>query len=168
VIDMALHMHEASGPGKCYSLFTYTRQFAKAARSPRPSAITHPDTRLRGNPRNAGAPAQSLPTMPRQNRRLISSHGGEVMAAKRPNPVSKAVAVLFSSLVAPLIVNITASTLKLDGSRPAPEPAGLTVKASAPADVPNVRLLPPATVTPSANDLPPAPAKGPLAWRPAS
>src|SRR5215218_7722529 len=104
--------------------------------------------------------------MPRQNRRLVSSHGGEVMAAKRPNPVSKAVAVLFTSLVAPLIVNITASTLKVDGSRP--DPAGPTVTASAPADVPNVRLLPPATVTPSANDLPPASSSRPLAWRPAS
>jgi len=90
------------------------------------------------------------------------------MAAKRPNPVSKAVAVLFSSLVAPLIVNITASTLKFDGSRPAPEPAGPTVTASAPADVPNVRLLPPATVTPGGDDRPSASPSRPLAWRPAS
>jgi hypothetical protein len=90
------------------------------------------------------------------------------MAAKRPSPVSKAVAVLFSSLVAPLIVNITASTLKVDGTRPAADPAGPTVTASAPADVPNVRLLPPATVTPSANDHVPTGPSRPLVLRPAS
>ena len=83
------------------------------------------------------------------------------MAAKRPNPVSKAVAVLFSSLVAPLVVNLTATALKLDDRRPA-EPVRQVVS-DAPS-APSVTLLPPATVTRGADDRP----AGPLVWRPAA
>jgi hypothetical protein len=85
------------------------------------------------------------------------------MAAKRPNPVSKAVAVLFSSLLAPLVVNLTTSALKVDPPRPAVESTRqVAMDTSAP--VPNVRLLPPATVTPRADDR----GAAPLAWRPAA
>ena len=41
------------------------------------------------------------------------------MAAKRPSPVSKALAVLFSSLIAPVIVNVTANAIKVDVNPPA-------------------------------------------------
>jgi hypothetical protein len=83
------------------------------------------------------------------------------MAAKRPNPVSKAVAVLFSSFLAPLVVNLTASALKLDDHKPAVESTRqVAMDTSAP--VPNVTLLPPSTVTPRTDERLP----GPLVWRP--
>jgi hypothetical protein len=85
------------------------------------------------------------------------------MAAKRPNPIAKAAAVLFSSLVAPLAVNLTASALKNEVQPPAIEPARPFVGDSAAAPGPTVVLLPPASVTPRADDR----RTSTLIWRPA-
>jgi hypothetical protein len=90
------------------------------------------------------------------------SHGGEVMAAKRPNPIAKAVAVLFSSLVAPLAVNLTASALKSEGHPPVVEPVRPFAGDSPMTPAPTVVLLPPASVT-RADDRP----TGSRIWRPA-
>lgn len=84
------------------------------------------------------------------------------MAAKRPNPVSKALAVLFSSLIAPVIVNVTANAIKVDVNPPAAAAARPAAIGGEP-PVPVVKLLPPATVTPAAD---PPPAR--FAWLPAS
>jgi hypothetical protein len=67
------------------------------------------------------------------------------MAAKHAHPVTRAAAVLFSSLVAPLLVNVTANVIKDDIQRPSAEPVRLVVRDEPP---PSVTLLPPATVTP--------------------
>jgi hypothetical protein len=87
------------------------------------------------------------------------------MAAKRPNPIAKAVAVLFSSLLAPLAVNLTASALKTEGHAPVVESVRPCVSDSTPPAVPSVTLLPPATVV-SRSDGRSNPTR--LAWRPAS
>jgi hypothetical protein len=87
------------------------------------------------------------------------------MAAKRPNPVTRAAAVLFTSLVAPLIVNVTAGVIKIDARRPSAEPVHEVVCNVAP-PAPSVRLLPPATVTPRADDRAVSRTAAPVSWRP--
>jgi hypothetical protein len=86
------------------------------------------------------------------------------MAAKRPNPIAKVVAVLFSSLLAPLAVNLTANALKSEAQPPVVEPVRPFVGDNPTNPGPTVVLLPPATVTPRADER----RTSSLIWRPAA
>jgi hypothetical protein len=94
------------------------------------------------------------------------------MAVKRTHPILKAISVIFTSFVAPVLVSVVGNALKVEEHKPAAE--AIVSESYSSVVAPAVTLLPPATVSAAAGIVPaelqpqPAPTNRQFAWRAAA